>query len=166
MGLEPFYVEYISFVEIVNLVPPMALYDIRCRDVARILVLGPRSRRDVGTELSKLYPNLRPRGSWVRHVLLRENPLVVNLGDDNWGLSPLGQALVKLPGELGKPLTEEEKVFLAGLLLLDRRQRRVVAELIATGRSAERDTWLVRQTSRVLAQLNLLGGASAEGQKA
>lgn len=141
----------------------MALYDVRCRDVARILASGPRSRRDVGTELNKLYPNLRPRGSWVRHVLLRENPLVVDLGGDNWGLSPLGQALVKLPGELGKPLTEEEKAFLAGLLLLDERQRKVVAELIATGKSTEKDTWIVRQTARVLAQLNLLGGAPAEG---
>jgi hypothetical protein len=73
-------------------------------------------------------------------------------------LSPLGQALVKLSGELGKPLTEEERVFLAGLLLLDERQRRVVAELVLTGRSTERDTWVVRQTARVLTRLNLLGG--------
>jgi len=141
----------------------MALYDIRCRDVARILVAGPRSRRDIGTELSKLYPTLRPRGSWVRDVLLRENPLVVNLGNDNWGLSPLGQALVKLPGELGKPLTEEERVFLAGLVLLDKEQRKVAAELLATGSSTERNVWLVRHTARVLAQLNLLGGTPAEG---
>jgi hypothetical protein len=134
------------------------LYDVRCRDVARVLASGPRSRRDIGVELSKLYPGLRPRGSWVRSVLLRSNPLVVHLGEDNWGLSPLGQALVKLPGELGKPLTEEERVFLAGLLLLDERQRRVVAELLLTGRSTERDTWVVRQTARVLTELNLLGG--------
>jgi hypothetical protein len=134
------------------------LYDVRCRDVARVLASGPRSRGDIGVELNKLYPGLRPRGSWVRHVLLRWNPLVVNLGGDNWGLSPLGQALVKLSGELGKPLTEEERVFLAGLLLLDERQRRVVAELVLTGRSTERDTWVVRQTARVLTRLNLLGG--------
>ena len=80
-------------------------------------------------------------------------------------MSPLGQALVKLPGELGKPLTEEERVFLAGLLLLDERQRRVVAELVLTGRSTERDTWVVRQTARVLTRLNLLGGV-AGGVKA
>ena len=142
------------------------MYDVRCRDVARILASGPRSRRDVGTELNKLYPSLRPRGSWVRHVLLRENPLVVDLGGDNWGLSPLGQALVKLPGELGKPLTEEERAFLAGLLLLDEEQRRVAAELIALGRSTHRDTWFVRQTARVLARLNLLGGAPAGSPEA
>ncbi len=134
----------------------MVLLDVRCRDVARILTAGPRSRREIGTELSKLYPSLRPRGSWVRDVLLRWNPLVVNVGDDNWGLSTLGQALIKLPGELGKPLTEEEKIFLAGLVFLDDTQRKVAAELITTGSSTYRNTWLVRHTSKVLAQLNLL----------
>jgi hypothetical protein len=138
----------------------MVLLDVRCRDVDRILAAGPRSRREVGTELNKLYPALRPRGSWVRSVLLRQNPLVVNVGDDNWGLSALGQSFVRLPGELGKPLTEEERVFLTGLVFLDEEQRRVAAELVAVGRSTHRDTWLVRRTARVLAQLNLLRAAA------
>lgn len=131
------------------------LYDIRCRDVARILAGGPRTRREIGEELSKIYPTLRARGRWVRNVLLESNPLVTRVDRDTWGLSDLGKALVRLPGELGRPLTTEEAVFLSGLLLADSRQRMVVAELLTTGRSSAADKWMVAQTRRVLEKLGL-----------
>ncbi|MEM2007254.1 MAG: hypothetical protein QW154_06425 [Sulfolobales archaeon] len=133
----------------------MVLYDVRCRDVARILASGSRTRKEIGTELRKIYPTLRARGAWVREVLLEWNPLVTKVGDDTWDLSDLGKALVKLPGELGKPLTTEETVFLLGLLLLDPRQRRVTAELLATGRSSAADKWVIIQTTRVLEKLGI-----------
>ncbi|MEM1931113.1 MAG: hypothetical protein QW780_03700 [Sulfolobales archaeon] len=117
----------------------MVLYDVRCRDVARILASGPRTRREIGAELRKIYPTLRARGAWVREVLLEWNPLVIRVGKDTWDLSDLGKALVKLPGEFGKPLTAEEKAFLLGLLLLDPRQRKIAAELLALGKSSVTD---------------------------
>lgn len=141
----------------------MVLYDVRCRDVARILAGGPKTRKEIGAELTRIYPTLRARGSWVREVLLELNPLVTKVGDDTWDLSDLGRALVKLPGELGKPLTSEETAFLMGLLLLDPKQRKVVAELLATG-SSTGDKWVVIQTSRVLEKLGVFKRVSrAEG---
>lgn len=131
------------------------MYDIRCRDVARILAGGPRTRREIGEELSKIYPTLRARGKWVRNVLLEWNPLVTRVDRDTWSLSDLGKALVRLPGELGKPLTTEEVVFLSGLLLADPRQRTVVAELLTTGKSSAAGRWVVAQTRRVLEKLGL-----------
>lgn len=130
--------------------------DIRCRDVVRILAEGSKTRKEVGAKLREKHPRLRPRGSWVRDVLLRLNPLVVNVGDDVWGLSDLGNALAKLPGEFGKPLTTEEKAFLLGLMLLDEKQGRVVSELLLWGRSSNPDKWLVTQTRRALASIGLL----------
>ncbi|MEM1910781.1 MAG: hypothetical protein QXU78_03115 [Sulfolobales archaeon] len=133
----------------------MVLYDVRCRDVARILASGPRTRKEIGTELRKIYPTLRARGAWVREVLLEWNPLVIKIGNDTWDLSDLGRTLVKLPGELGKPLTTEEKIFLLGLLLLDPRQRKITAELLALGKSSAADKWAVIQTTRVLEKLGV-----------
>lgn len=130
--------------------------DVRCRDVARILAEGSKTRKEVGVKLREKYPGLRSRGSWVRDVLLRWNPLVVNVGGDVWGLSELGSALVRLPGEFGKPLTTEEKAFLLGLMLLDGRQGRVVSELLLSGESSSPNKWLVTQTRRVLASIGLL----------
>ncbi|MEM2005839.1 MAG: hypothetical protein QW705_04930 [Zestosphaera sp.] len=134
----------------------MPVLDVRCRDVARILAEGPKTRKEVGVKLRKEYPSLRPRGSWVRDVLLRWNPLAANVGDDVWGLSDLGNTFTKLPGELGKPLTTEEKAFLLGLMLLDEKQGRVVSELLTLGRSSNPDRWLVTQTRRVLISVGLL----------
>jgi len=48
----------------------MVLPDVRCRDAARILAAWSKSRREIGAELNKLYPALRPRGSWIHNVLL------------------------------------------------------------------------------------------------
>lgn len=132
----------------------MALLDVRCRDVARILVEGPKTRKEIGSKLHEIYPTLRARGAWVREVLLEKNPLVTSATDDAWELSDLGKALVRLPGELGKPLTSEETAFLLGLLLLDPSQRKVVAELLSTGKSQE-NKWLVIQTARVLEKMGI-----------
>lgn len=134
----------------------MPVLDIRCRDVVRILAEGPKKRREVGARLHEKYPGLRPRGSWVRDVLLRWNPLVVSVGDDTWALSDLGSALAKLPGELGSPLTTEEKAFLIGLMMLDERQRKIVSELVVLGKSTGPDKWIVVQTRRVLTHIGLL----------
>ncbi len=134
----------------------MALLDVRCRDVARILAEGPRTRREIGAKLHEIFPRIRPRGSWVRQVLLEWNPLVFRVGNDTWDLSDLGKALVKLPGELGKPLSREETAFLLGLLLLDPVQRRVTAELLATGKSLG-NRWMVACTKSVLRRLGALG---------
>ncbi len=146
---------YKNSLENIVLARAMALLDIRCRDVARILVGGPRTRREVGEKLREIYPRLRARGSWVRQVLLEWNPLVTRTGDDVWDLSDLGRALARLPGELGKPPTREEAAFLLGLLLLDPVQRRVTAELLVTGRSPG-NRWLVACTTTVLRKLGVL----------
>ncbi|MEM0347606.1 MAG: hypothetical protein QXL83_03835 [Zestosphaera sp.] len=102
------------------------------------------------------YPKLRVRGAWIKIVLLTWNPLVVRVGNDTWDLSDLGKALVKLPGELGAPLTTEEKIFMLGMIMLDEKQRKIVSELILTGKSTHSDKWLVSQTRRVLIRMNLL----------
>lgn len=132
------------------------LLDVRCRDIARILAEGPRTRKEIGIKLREKYPRLRARGAWVRYVLLTWNPLVVKVGDDVWGLSDLGKALTKLPGELGAPLTTEEKVFMLGLMMLDEEQRRIVSELVMTGKSTHESKWLVNLTKRVLINMGLL----------
>lgn len=132
------------------------LLDIRCRDVARILVGGPKTRREIGIKLREKYPKLRARGAWVRDVLLAWNPLVVRVSDDVWDLSDLGKALVKLPGELGTPLTTEEKAFMLGLIMLDEAQRKVASELILTGKPTHGDKWLTGLTKRVLTSMNII----------
>lgn len=89
-------------------------------------------------------------------MLLAWNPLVVRVGDDLWDLSDLGRALVKLPGELGAPLTTEEKAFMLGLMMLDEAQRKITSEFILTGKSTHSSKWLVSLTRRVLTSMNLL----------
>lgn len=89
-------------------------------------------------------------------MLLAWNPLVVRVGNDTWDLSDLGKALVKLPGELGTPLTIEEKTFLLGLMMLEEAQRKIISELILTGKSTHSNRWLVNQTRRILISVGLL----------
>lgn len=124
--------------------------------MARILVEGPKTRREIGVKLREKYPRLRARGAWVRDVLLTWNPLVVRVSDDMWDLSDLGKALVKLPGELGAPLTTEEKAFMLGLIMLDETQRKVASELILTGKSTQSGKWLIGLTKRVLTNMNII----------
>lgn len=131
------------------------LLDVRCRDVARILAEGPKTRKEIGIKLREKHPKLKARGAWVRDVLLAWNPLVVRVNDDLWGLSDLGRALVKLPGEPGAPLTTEEKAFMLGLMMLDEAQRRIISEFILTGKSTHSSKWLANLTRRVLTSMNL-----------
>ncbi len=86
--------------------------------------------------------------------------MVVRVSDDVWDLSDLGKALVKLPGELGAPLTIEEKTFMLGLMMLDETQRRIVSELILTGKSTHSNRWLVSLTRRTLIGMNILSQAT------
>ncbi|OYT51146.1 MAG: hypothetical protein B6U73_02560 [Desulfurococcales archaeon ex4484_204] len=133
----------------------MALYDVRCRDVVRILASGPMGRREIGEKLREVYPTLSPRGRWVKTVLLEWNPYVIR-EDNNYKLSDLGQALSAIPGEVGGELSDAEKVFILGTMMLDEAQRKIVAELIATGKSTSKDTWKVTQTERVLKKLGII----------
>jgi len=133
----------------------MALYDVRCRDVVRILASGPMGRREIGEKLREVYPTLSPRGRWVKTVLLEWNPYVVR-EDNSYRLSDLGQALSAIPGEVGGELSDAEKVFILGTMMLDEAQRKIVAELIATGKSTSKDTWKVTQTERVLKKLGII----------
>lgn len=130
--------------------------DIRCRDVARILAEGPKKREEIEARLHEKYPKLKPGGSWVRNILLKGNPLVGKTHDNVWTLSDLGKAFIKLPGELGSSLTTEEKIFLIGLVMLDEKQRKVVSEIIALGKSTYSNKFIVDRTRRVLTDLGLL----------
>ena len=88
--------------------------------------------------------------------MLTWNPLVTRIEDDVWDLSNLGKALIKLPGELGAPLTTEEKAFMLGLMMLDEEQRKIVSELMITGKSTHESKWLVGLTKRVLINMGLI----------
>ena len=115
----------------------------------------PLSRREIGEKLREVYPTLSPRGRWVKTVLLEWNPYVIR-EDNNYRLSDLGQALSAIPGEVGGELSDAEKVFILGTMMLDEAQRKIVAELIATGKSTSKDTWKVTQTERVLKKLGII----------
>jgi len=133
----------------------MAIYDIRCKDVARFLATGPKTLSEIGDRLHQLYPSLDPRGSYVREVLTDWNPFLVKV-DGVFKLSDLGRALISLPGREGDELTEDERAFMLGVMMLDERQRKIICELILTGRSSASDAWVINQTRRCLKDLGLL----------
>jgi len=132
-----------------------ALYDIRCKDVARFLATGTRTRHQIGDYIHELYPTLNPRGDWVCQPLTSWNPYIQAVKDDNYKLSDLGRALISLPGRGGEPPTEAEKTFLLGTMMLFERQRKVVAELIHIGKSSDTDDWIIVQSKRCLQKLGI-----------
>ena len=132
----------------------MPLYDIRCKDVARIVAARPKTMIEIGKQIHQLYPDVDAAGTWVRDPLTLWNPYIKPI-DDRYKLSELGRAFVSLPGREGEDPTELETVFLLGTLLLDERQRRIVSELIALKKSTDKDTWIVNQTQRVLKSLGV-----------
>jgi hypothetical protein len=54
----------------------MAIYNIRYKDVARILSTGTKTLDEVKEEINKLYPKLKPDKNWIPQVLVDWNPLV------------------------------------------------------------------------------------------
>jgi hypothetical protein len=132
------------------------MYDIRCKDVARILAEGPKAYKEIATELHTIYSRLDPQGSWIKTVLLKWNPLVVNIGKNMWDLSDLGKAFVKLPGNFGGPLTDAEKYFITGLLMSDKEQREIASELILHGKSSYKNRWVVNATRVMLKRLGII----------
>ncbi|RLG88738.1 MAG: hypothetical protein DRO15_02195 [Thermoprotei archaeon] len=133
----------------------MPIYDVRCRDVARLVASGLVDAWKIREKIHNLYPGLRTGGSWTRNVLLKWNPFV-DIEAGKVKLTSLGKALVSLPGSVGNPLTEEEKAFMLGVMMLDPRQRLVISELIATGSSKERNKWFVARTKACLKALGTL----------
>jgi len=133
----------------------MDLYDVKCKDVARFLATGPKTLDDIGSRIHELYPEIDPKGKWVKEVLVEWNPLIVKK-NDKFELSVLGRALISLPGREGKDPTVEETIFLIGVMMLDERQRKVVGELITTGSSKHPDNWVVNRTRACLKQMRFL----------
>jgi len=131
------------------------MYDIRCKDVARILAEGSKAYKEIATELHTMYSGLDPQGSWIKTVLLKWNPLVVKDGD-MWNLSDLGKAFVKLPGNFGGPPTDAEKYFITGLLMSDKEQREIASELILHGKSSYKNKWVVNVTRVMLECLGII----------
>ena len=133
----------------------MALYDVRCKDVARILSTNVKTMDEIGDAIHSLHPSIDPRGTWVRDILIMWNSLVTR-GNVGFKLSNLGRAIISLPGSEGNEVTPEEKVFLLGVMMLDNQQRRIASELMTIGNSSDRDEFVVNQTSKVLKQLSFL----------
>lgn len=135
--------------------PVKELYDQRCRDAARIVAGSPKTKREVGAAIRRYYTRMNPSGTWIRDVLLDWNPMMSKMGS-RYTLTSLGRALVGLPGREGEPLTNEEKAFILGVMMLDTRQRRIICELLAKGATRDRDKWIVDQTKKVLAAVGVL----------
>ena len=133
----------------------MALYDIRCKDVARLVSTGSKTLDEIANKIHSLYHSLKAEGTYIRDVLIKWNPLVSD-NNGKFDLSSLGRAFILLPGREGSEVTFEERVFLAGVLTLDNRQRKIMAELITTGSASDTDGWIIGQTKGVLKRLNLL----------
>lgn len=131
------------------------LYDVRCKDVARFLATGTRTLQQIGDNIHKLHPTIDPRGTWVREPLTSWNPYIQEVSKDNYELSNLGRALISLPGREGEPPTEAEKRFLVGTMMLFEPQRKIIAELIYTGKSGDTDDWIVVQSKRCLQKLGI-----------
>jgi hypothetical protein len=132
----------------------MPLYDLRCKDVARIVAAGPKTINDIGRRIHELYPDIDVTGTWIQQPLTEWNPFVER-EDNRYKLSELGRALISLPGREGEEPTDSEKSFLIGTMMFDEKQRRAVAELILLGRSTE-DEWIVTQTRSCLKKLGFL----------
>ena len=82
---------------------------------------------------------------------------VEKAGRDAYRLSELGRAMVRLAR--GRPrgeLSDAERAFLLGVLMLDGRLRRIAAELIATGESSDPDEFMVGRVRLTLQQLGFL----------
>lgn len=133
----------------------MALYDVRCKDIARLLSVSPKTLDEIGDRVHSLHPTINPKGTWVRDILVKWNSLVVR-ENEKFKLSSLGRAFISLPGREGDEVTTEEKVFVLGIIMLDDKQRKVASELITTGSSSSPDDWVVLQTRQVLKELKLL----------
>ena len=133
----------------------MAIHDVRCKDVARILSTGPKTIDEIGDIIHKIYPGIDPKGKWVREVLTKWNPLVVER-NGRFELSDLGRALISLPGREGEEPTLEEKIFLIGIMMMDKVQRKIIGELITTGASKHSDNWTVNRTKECLKKIGLI----------
>lgn len=132
-----------------------AIYDIRCKDVARFLSTGPKTLDEIGNFLLKLYPKskLDPKGTWIRDVLVEWNPLVVKTENGKYMLSDLGRAFISLPGREGADPTPEEKAFILGLMVQDKEQGKVVSAIILgldPKNYIEKNGWTIQQTETVL----------------
>jgi len=133
----------------------MALFDIRCKDVARFISTESRTLEEIGDMIHKLYPRLDPRGSWVRDNLVVWNPFLIEKGG-KYGLSELGRALISLLGREGDEPTEVERVFLLGVMMIDENQRRVINKLLLGIDMSGEDGWIVDVTRGNLQKLCFL----------
>ncbi len=127
------------------------IYDIRCKDTARILATGPKKLNEIGEEIHKLYPGINPKGTWLRQVLVEWNPLVKKVGD-KYELSDLGKVFISLPGRIGEKPTGEEKAFLTWIIMLSPKQRQVICKLLLMKDS--RDQQLIRRIKESLERDN------------
>jgi len=133
----------------------MALFDIRCKDVARLLSTESRTLQEIGDVIHTLYPRLDPRGNWVRDNLVAWNPFLIEK-KGKYGLSELGRALISLPGREGDEPTEVERVFLLGVMMIDENQRRVINKLLLGLDMRGEDRWIVDVTRGNLQKLRFL----------
>jgi len=127
----------------------MALYDVRCKDVARYLSTGAKALAEIRERINQLYPGLRAEGTWILDILCKWNSLVTE-ENGTFKLSELGRAFISLPGREGEEITTEEKVFLVGVMMLDEDQRQVILGHPIT------DNFVDGQTRRCLEKMGFL----------
>lgn len=135
----------------------MVLYDLRCRDVAKLISKETQviTVKQLKREIHELYPTLGTGRAWIRNVLIKWNPFITVEGNIV-KLTPLGKAIASLPGEAGSPLTNAEKIFLLGVIMSDPQQKIIASELLVKGKTSKGNKWVVTRTKRCLKALGFI----------